>query len=124
MFKSCSRCGRIHAYGYNCNKGRSPLTEESRLRNLNAWHKKSREIKESAFSLCEVCKDQGSVNAGDDLEIHHIVKLRDDPSGLLDNYNLVCLCVYHHKLADAGKLDPDYLRKLASDRESRQYPLL
>lgn len=124
MFKSCAKCGRIHAYGYVCNKGRNPLTEEQKLRNLNAWHIKSREIQESALYLCEVCKDQGSVNAGDDIEIHHITKLRDDPSGLLDNYNLVCLCVYHHKQADAGKLDPDYLRKLAQEREEKNFPLL
>ena len=35
----------------------------------------------------------------------------------LDNYNLICLCTDHHKQADQGKLDKEYLRKLARKRE-------
>ena len=127
MLRSCSRCGRIHDSGFICNRGRNPLTDEQKLRNLNKWHQKSREIRERALYLCEVCKDQGSVNAGDDIEIHHITKLRDDPNGLLDNFNLIALCIPHHKSADAGELDPDYLRKLAREREERSlndFPLL
>ena len=127
MLRSCSRCGRIHDSGFKCNRGRNPLTEEQKLRNLNKWHVKSREIRESAFYICEVCKDKGSFNAGDDIEIHHITKLRDDPNGLLDNFNLIALCIPHHKSADAGELDPDYLRKLAREREERSlnnFPLL
>lgn len=127
MLRSCSRCGRIHDSGFKCNRGRNPLTDEQKLRNLNKWHVKSREIRESAFYICEVCKDQGSFNAGDDIEIHHITKLRDDPNGLLDNFNLIALCIPHHKSADAGELDPDYLRKLAREREERSlnnFPLL
>lgn len=119
MYKSCSRCGKIHDSKYKCNINRVYRGgQEREQRNTYAWEKKSLEIRERAHYLCEVCKDQG-IYTYNDLEVHHITKLKDDPDGLLDNYNLICLCVYHHKQADNGKIDADYLRKLARDREER-----
>ena len=78
-------------------------------------------IREKANYLCEVCRDQGRLTYND-LEVHHIVKIKDDSNKLLDDYNLICLCVEHHKQADAGELDIDYLRRLAKDREERSTP--
>jgi 5-methylcytosine-specific restriction endonuclease McrA len=101
-----------------------PKTNEQALRNLNKWHLKSREIRERSLYLCSVCQDKGEARADDDLEVHHIVKLRDDPSGLLEDSNLICLCVYHHKQADRGELSADYLRELAQKRDQESYPLL
>lgn len=118
---SCSRCGQLHPRGYKCNKGRIPkrVLEVDRLHSQRVWTKKAQQIKEDALGLCEVCRDEGLLNY-DNLEVHHITKLRDDPSGLLDDYNLVCLCVYHHKQADAGKINADYLRKLARERVNNE----
>jgi len=114
--KSCSRCGRIHARSQKCPISRTyNRTEEDRLHNTWAWTKKAKQIKEDANGLCEVCKAQG-VYTYDGLEVHHITKLRDDPRGLLEDDNLVCLCVYHHKQADAGEIEVDYLRSLARER--------
>lgn len=73
-------------------------------------------MRDKANYLCEVCRDLG-VYTYDGLEVHHIVKLRDNPDGLLDNYNLVCLCAMHHKQADSGGIKQEYLRKLARKRE-------
>jgi 5-methylcytosine-specific restriction endonuclease McrA len=115
--KSCSRCGKIHPRNYNCNVGRIyTKTDESRLRSRYAWTLKAQQIKNDAMGLCEVCKAQGLYNY-DNLEVHHITKLKDDPNGLLDDNNLVCLCVYHHKQADDGEIDADYLRELAKLRQ-------
>ena len=50
------------------------------------------------------------------LEVHHITKLSDDPSGLLDDDNLIALCVKHHKQADYGEVEADYLRELVKER--------
>ena len=86
------------------------------MRSSGAWKRKSEEIREKAHFLCEVCKDGGVYNYKD-IEVHHIIKLRDDGDGLLENPNLVCLCQVHHKQADAGQIDPDYLRELARRRE-------
>lgn len=121
MFKACSKCGKIHDYCYKCNVNkpvrRFESNEETRARSTSKWQKKRKYIKDSAFNLCEVCKDNGIYNY-DDLEIHHIVKLKNNPDGLLINNNLICLCVSHHKQADAGLLAIDYLQTLAEKREA------
>ena len=114
--KSCSKCGKIHARGYKCNKGRIYAnTEEKKLRSKYAWTQKSKQIKQDALGLCEVCRAQG-IYTYEGLEVHHITKLSEDPNGLMDDDNLITLCVYHHKQADAGELNADYLRKLVKER--------
>ena len=127
MYKTCQRCGRIHPANYTCNVGRKKRHynyhyEESNLRNTTAWVYKAREMKARANYLCEVCRDEGVYNYGG-LEVHHIVTLKEDPSKLLDDDNLITLCISHHKLADAGMIDKGYLRKLADAREKRQATL-
>ena len=120
-YKSCPFCGRIHPVDYNCpakSKRVYKGTEERKLRNTNDWKKKSEEIREKAQGLCEVCRDKG-IYTYKGIEVHHITKIRDDKEGLLDNYNLVALCQEHHKLADKGKIDKDYLRRLARQREGK-----
>ena len=113
---SCSRCGKLHPRGYKCNVGRVyNKTNTDRLRSTNRWTKKAKQIKDDANGLCEVCKAHG-VYTYNGLEVHHITKLRDDPNGLLEDDNLICLCVYHHKQADEGELDADYLRELVKER--------
>lgn len=120
MYKSCSRCGKIHSTSYKCYANRPIRNDnESKLRNKNKWHEKSLEIREASNYLCAICKDERRYNY-DKLEVHHIEKLKERPDRLLDNYNLVCLCSEHHKLADAGKIDKDYLFKLAKDREDNK----
>lgn len=115
-FRSCSRCGKIHPRAYKCNAGRTNAkTDESKLRSRYAWTQKAKQIKNDANGLCEVCKDLGLFNY-DGLEVHHITKLSENPDGLLDDDNLIALCVYHHKQADAGEIEADYLRELAKER--------
>lgn len=120
MYKSCSRCGKIHDSNYKCTVGKAYdnayKTHADNLRNTHAWHKKSKEIKEKSKYLCAVCQEEG-IYTYDNLEIHHIIKLRDNKELLLDNNNLICLCWKHHKLADEGYIDADYLRILAANRE-------
>lgn len=117
MWKACSRCGKIHDVNHKCNVNRVYNGgRERELRDTYAWQKKSLEVREKAQYLCEVCRDQG-VYTYNDLEVHHIDKVKDEPSKLLDNHNLVCLCVTHHKQADRGEIDKEYLKRLAEARE-------
>jgi 5-methylcytosine-specific restriction endonuclease McrA len=74
------------------------------------------EIRERAQNLCEACRDKG-IYVFDNLEVHHITKVRDDESRLLDDSNLVCLCRECHRRADAGEIDESYLRELARKRD-------
>ena len=121
MWKSCARCGKIHDSKYPCKNPRRyyPHTKEKELRSRYAWTEKSLEIREKAMFLCEVCRDQDNRFTYNDLEVHHINSIKAAPEQLLDNFNLVCLCVPHHKEADAGKISKEYLRSLAYKRENK-----
>ena len=120
MYKTCSQCGRIHPYGYKCKTIKRDYRggAERQARSTYAWTIKSKEIRDKAQHLCEVCRDKG-VYTYNGLEVHHIEKIADNPDGLLDEKNLVCLCQRHHKDADDGKINKDYLRNLALMREKR-----
>ena len=125
MFKACSRCGRIHDINQKCRVGKvwkQYNTEQRKLRATTAWRNKSIEIRARANNLCEVCRDSG-IYTYDNLEVHHIVKIRDDKESLLNNFNLICLCSMHHKLADAGQIDTEYLKTLAMQREGKETPV-
>ena len=107
----------MHPANYKCTVGKIyQSTNERELRSRYVWTKKSEEIRERANYLCEVCR-VNKVYTYDNLEVHHITKLSEDPNGLLEDDNLICLCVYHHKLADAGEIEKEYLRELIKERE-------
>lgn len=116
MYRSCSKCGMIHDSKYRCNVDRKYKTkynyEEAKLRNTYAWHSKAEQIKKDSKYLCSICYQEGIYNYKE-LEVHHIVKIRDDKTKLLDDYNLICLCKKHHRLAENGLIDKDTLLKLA-----------
>lgn len=117
MLKSCSRCGKIVDYNHKCNKGKIYKHNDiDKLRSSTKWTNKSIEIREASNYLCSVCLDEGIINY-DNIEVHHIIKLQDDKDLLLENDNLICLCKYHHKQADEGKLDKDYLINLVKKRD-------
>lgn len=118
MFKACAKCGKVHAVNVKCQPTTKRIykrEEEDRLRHTSRWKRKSLEVREASNYLCAVCLDQGEATYKD-IEVHHITKLRDDPTKLLDDDNLICLCRYHHEMADRGELDAEYLRKLANVR--------
>lgn len=84
------------------------------MRSKSAWTEKSKQIREDANYLCEVCKDKGIYNYH--IEVHHIDKLKDKPELWVDDDNLICLCKDCHRLADAGMIDKEYLKKIAMHR--------
>lgn len=117
MLRSCSKCGRVHDTSFKCNHAGLLYTNEQALRKLNKWTEKSKEIRERSLNICSVCKDKDEINFGDRLEVHHIIKLKEYPDGLLEDSNLICLCNEHHRQADGGELDIDYLRELVNKRD-------
>ena len=122
MYKACSKCGKIHEYNKKCYRGESRTrrknTNANNFRKTTEWKKKSEEIREASKYLCSVCFDEGIYNYNG-LEVHHIEKVKDRPDLLLDRNNLICLCIKHHKLADAGMISKEYLYKLVEERESK-----
>lgn len=120
IMKSCSRCGKIHDYNYKCYVGKVyKKNKVDRLRSSYAWTQKAEEIKKASNYLCAICLKEGIYNY-QELETHHIIKLQDDPDKLLDNYNLICLCKYHHRKADNGEIEEELLLRLAKEREEKQ----
>ena len=126
MLKACSRCGRIHAAG-QCtvkvekkarNYDRSD-NEAYQFRQRAKWRKKSKQIRTDAQYLCEVCRDKKKL-VYEGLSVHHITPLSEDTSIGYEDTNLICLCSQCHELAEAGMIDRDYLRKLATLRISRK----
>ena len=117
MYKSCSKCGKIHRAGEKCRTAYiSKPTDEKKQRSRYAWTKKSTQVREDSNYLCAVCRDRGVYNYNN-VEVHHIKKLREG-GGLLEDDNLICLCVEHHKQADRGELSDEYLRQLSALRTS------
>lgn len=124
MLKACGWCGRMHDINATCprkptQKGRKyeHRTDADKLRNTYRWRMKREQIKQDAHYMCEVCKDQGHITS-QHLEVHHIIKLNKAPDLLTDDDNLICLCTTHHKQADAGEIEPVYLRELAKQRRN------
>lgn len=117
MYKTCGRCGQIHASNFICKKNRPVFkrTIEDKIRGRNKWKMKSLEIRAKANYLCEVCKAQGQY-IYNDLEVHHITKLSEDMTKWLDDDNLICLCTACHRKADDGEIDKEYLQELARAR--------
>ena len=116
MFKACSRCGKVHDTKYKCRVGVKKYSyKESVLRNTHDWHKKSEQIRADSRYLCAICEDKGIFNTNN-LEVHHIIKLKDNPELLLEDSNLICLCRTHHKQADRGNFSVEYLQELVQKR--------
>ena len=126
MLKACSRCGRIHAAGQCTVKAEKKArnydrsdNEAYQFRQRAKWRKKSKQIRTDAQYLCEVCRDKKKL-VYEGLSVHHITPLSEDTSIGYEDTNLICLCNQCHELAEAGMIDRDYLRKLATLRISRK----
>lgn len=122
MWKSCSKCGKIHPYNKICYAGeinRKKNTKANKFRKTIEWKNKSEEIRKDSKYICSVCMDEGIYNYNN-LEVHHIDKLEDNFERRLDNYNLITLCNKHHREAEDGIIDKEYLFKLAEQREDKK----
>ena len=118
MYRVCSRCHKIVDYNHKCNTGRLYKKDHiDKLRSTKRWTDKSIEIREASNYLCSVCLDQGIYNY-DKVDVHHIEKLQDNQDLFLDNDNLITLCKYHHKQAEKGQLDKEYLINLVNKRDN------
>lgn len=122
MYKSCSKCGKIHDYNKRCYKGDSfnkKNTNANKFRRTMKWTNKAEEIKEASKYLCVICLSNNVYNYKL-LEVHHIEPINENYERRLDNYNLICLCNKHHREAEEGKIDREYLFKLAEEREEAE----
>lgn len=111
MFKSCSRCGKIHEFNTKCKVGRESTTDnsqEAKIRHKRSYVKASKYVKENSNYLCAVCLKNGVLNA-DNIETHHIEKIKERPDLAYDIDNLICLCKMHHQMAEIGMISKEVL---------------
>ena len=119
--KTCTYCRKIHDSKIKCGAKRGYYREKNtryekdkgylKFIKSKQWFNKSQEIKLLDSHCCLVCKSL-KLNSPVYLEVHHIVKFRNDSSLGLDNSNLITLCVNHHKMADSNKIQVSELHRL------------
>lgn len=120
MLKTCSICGRIHEFDKQCYSARNKkATNQNKFRNTYIWQEKRNEIRERDMHMCQVClRDKYDTEfkyTYDDLEVHHIISLEEDYSKRLDSFNLITLCNMHHRLAEEGVIEKEYLQKIVQE---------
>ena len=111
MFKSCSKCGKIHSFNTKCKVGCESTrdnSQEAKIRNKRSYVKASKYVKENSNYLCAVCLKNGVLNA-DNIETHHIEKIKERPELAYDIDNLICLCKMHHLMAEIGMISKEVL---------------
>lgn len=119
--KTCSYCHKIHdskkkctaKKGYYRDKNTRYEKDKDYIKFIKSkvWNEKSQEIKRLDSYRCLVCQSLDLISPVY-LEVHHIIKYRDNSSLALDNRNLITLCVNHHKQADSNKIASSELHSL------------
>jgi 5-methylcytosine-specific restriction endonuclease McrA len=132
MLKTCTYCGRIHDRKYTCPQKAASLerranrrrkySDQDRLRNTNAWKKKSLHIRERDQYLCQACLNGIGYTKSrrietENLQVHHIIPLKTDRNEALNNENLITLCETCHELAEQGKISSERLVEIAQRNE-------
>ena len=120
VLKSCRYCGRIHDETFRCAARPVPKKgggKEAAFRSGAAWQKKREAIRNRDGYFCRVCLENADDDRGRyvtrELEVHHIVPLREAWALRLDDGNLITLCRDCHERAEKGEISRDELRRLA-----------
>ena len=71
-------------------------TEITKFRSSRTWERKRTKILERDLHLCRLCLHDGYVN-NKQLEVHHIISLRDNYELRLEDNNLITLCKACHE---------------------------
>ena len=126
MLKACSRCGKIHPDGecsiphvrnYKREYKGSIRTEEQKFRSTAQWQRKRWQVLQRDGFCCRLCLHNHKMETRG-LQVHHIVKMRDNPSLRLEDTNLITLCPECHSIVERDNSLQPLLRKLT---ESRPY---
>ena len=119
--KACPYCGRIHPKGFDCGhlpkRGQKNTTEEKRFRSSTAWTRKSIRIRERDHYMCVYCMQHDNHINTEEIEVHHIISLKQDYNRRLDDDNLISLCREHHEAAEVGVIKQHTLLSMAAKQE-------
>lgn len=125
MKKTCKYCGVVnedHICPYKRSRVKQGDRQSDKFRKTKAWTNKSIEIRQKSKYLCAVCLEGKHHTMNwlnyKNLEVHHIIPLAEDYTKRLDNANLICLCQFHHKMAELGEIPREELLELARRRDA------
>jgi hypothetical protein len=128
MLKSCSYCGKIHDTKYVCpskpkRKYKKEVTQADKFRWTKAWQNKRKQINIRDNYVCQICSRElhntyGSKYNFDSIHVHHIDSIATAWDRRLDDSNLICLCQYHHKMAEDGLIGKQELFDIVQQQES------
>lgn len=123
MYRSCKYCGKIHDVRETCSKKPQreyTITYIDKFRWTRHWRLKRDYIKKRDSHLCQICLrnlyNTTQQYTYDNLEVHHIVPIAKAWELRLEEDNLITLCSYHHKLAEAGTISSETLRQIAMSK--------
>ena len=121
---TCAHCGvvkRGHICPYRKKRIKNGDNQADRFRKTKVWTDKSIEIRQRDRYLCQVCLRNlyNTLNflSYKTVDVHHITPLSEDYKKRLDNDNLICLCRYHHKMADDGKIPKKVLLDIVKEKQ-------
>ncbi|MDO4963001.1 MAG: HNH endonuclease [bacterium] len=123
MLRTCSVCGGIHEEDKMCKRlyNKKIDTKAVSFRNSYDWRIKRTQIRVRDMFLCQVClKEKHDTNFKynhNHVQIHHIIPIEEDFSKRLDDNNLICLCSYHHRLAEDGIISCEELKQIIQEKE-------
>ena len=121
---TCAHCGvveRGHICPYRKKRIKSGDKQSDKFRNTIAWQRKRDEIKTRDKWLCQIClRDRYNTLSFlnfKTVQVHHITSIQEDYNRRLDNDNLICLCAYHHKMAEDGQIPKHELYEIVEEIE-------
>jgi len=128
MLKSCRHCGGIHDRKYVCpskpKRTNYKATYIDKFRWTKPWQRKRKYVNDRDKHLCQICmrelyNTQLKYNFHN-IEVHHIIPIKDNWDRRLDDENLICLCKHHHEMAESGEIPKDVLFEIVREQE-RQF---
>lgn len=130
MLISCNKCGKVHDRKFICQGKKRTYKKRIdmavKFRNTQAWRNKRREIVNRDRALCQLCIRNmyelfHTKILNQDVQVHHIIPINEDYERRLDNENLICLCTYHHHMAEHDQVDRQTLIELARVQEGKEH---
>ena len=118
MFKSCKYCGKIHKSTEICERKPKQKYYSKRrtkidwFRSSFEWQSARAEALERDKHLCRYCLPKLITTRN--LQVHHIIPIRDSWSKKTDVNNLITLCAFHHRLAEMEEIPASELQKIVS----------
>jgi len=121
MYKSCSWCGKIHDYNYDCPAKPKKLKKDTyanKFRHSIEWTNKRAEIVKRDNYLCQVCL-KNNILTYDYVEVHHNIPIMSNYDLRLEDSNLIALCVMCHGMAERGEISRDIIEEIINKQNSQ-----